>query len=312
MANRQVRVMQAQLKKAMVEDHPNILFDVDESDMKKWHVLVVGLPYPYTNGEFLFSLEMPEGFPLKPPSLRCLTPNGVFELGPRICISIGEYHSRDHRTTSAAAGADWGWRPALGAIGFAREVVNGLVVPSSLNGSKHPDTGMGGIGVLNAPVAERAKLTATSRQHNLRKNCDAYKRFEKLRETATDAPPKALVAWRVQVARSRLQAAASAAAEAAARRDDLDADSASLEIGTQTFEDLVKVYKSCPEVLELHDRELARKLVAATRGERVSLENCGIANDKIANLGLGALAKLVVAIDRSDFGARDSILDPPR
>lgn len=305
MSDRRTKILQAQLKKAMSEDHPNILFSMDEKNMGTWYMMVVGLPYPYVGGEFIFKLEMPDEFPRKPPSLKCLTPNGVFEPGPRICISIGEYHSRDFRDKTAAAGGDWGWRPALGIIGFAREVVNGLITPSSLNTWKHPDSLRGGIGVLDEPNAERVKFARKSREFNQKMKGNVFAMFEEQRILETEKPSKALVAWRRQVLKGEIcQQVATGEKPSPA----LDAETAKLDIGVESFSELLRINESCPGFLELYDVSLVKKLVAAARGERISLSECGVKDTAIRGLDIATLTKLVAAIDRSDFNVRDSIL----
>jgi ubiquitin-protein ligase len=129
MAARLARIMMAQGQKALKEDHPNLLVHVHEDDCTLFTFMVLNLPPPYAHGEYLFQLKAPKGFPQKPPSFKFLTPNGVFEPGGKICISIGEFHANDR---AGATGA-YGWRAALGMIGFAREGgVNGMLIPESL------------------------------------------------------------------------------------------------------------------------------------------------------------------------------------
>lgn len=152
-ANRLARIMFYQLKAANEADHPNIMVYVDESDVKCWFFLVTNLPGPYAGGEYIFRLTAPATFPLKPPEFEFLTPNGVFELGGKICISIGEFHANDAAGKTGA----YGWRPALGMIGFAREVVNGMLVPDNLGD---------GIRIRNDPPATKAGHAAASEAYN--------------------------------------------------------------------------------------------------------------------------------------------------
>ena len=152
-ATRLARIMMFQLKAANKADHPNIMVYMDESDVKRWFFLVTNLPGPYAGGEYIFHLAAPDTFPQKPPEFHFLTPNGVFELTGKICISIGEFHASDAAGKTGA----YGWRSALGMIGFAREVVNGMIDPDYLGG---------GIRVRNDPPATKARLAAASEAHN--------------------------------------------------------------------------------------------------------------------------------------------------
>lgn len=154
--DRLVRVMAYQYKAACGADHPNLIPLMNEADAKDWHFLVCNLPGAYAGGEYLFRLRAPEDFPTKPPEFSFLTPNGVFGPGGKICISIGEFHADNQ----AGKTGSYGWRPALGMIGFAREVANGMINPAFLGG---------GIRVLNDPFARKAQLAATSVAFN--QNC---------------------------------------------------------------------------------------------------------------------------------------------
>jgi len=147
------RVMAAQYRAALAADHPYLIPVMQETDVKIWHFLIVNLPAPYLKGEFIFRLEAPPTFPQKPPKFTFLTPNGVFEPGGSICISIGEFHARQ----APGKEGSYGWRASLGMMGFAREVVNAFIVPNYLRG---------GIRVLNTSKAVRSQCAAKSSAHN--------------------------------------------------------------------------------------------------------------------------------------------------
>lgn len=170
MSGRFTKIMMAQLKKAHKTDHPNLIPLIDEADVKTWHFLVCNLPDPYVGGEFIIKLVAPGEFPHKPPSFSVLTPNGVFETGGKICLSIGEFHANDHKK-SGERGA-YGWRSALGMIGFAREVVNAFIVPDSLGG---------GIRIIrNRSDKKTRQLSAASRQFNTARRRAIAARFESI------------------------------------------------------------------------------------------------------------------------------------
>lgn len=176
------RILHCQQLRAAQVDHPHLVHAVDGSDARTWHFLIINLPPPYRGGEYIFRLRAPESFPQQPPELSFLTPNGVFEAdGGKVCISIGEFHAHD------AAGRDgaYGWRPVLGMIGFAGEVVNALIA-GGLGG---------GVRVLEAPAATKAALAGASGAHN-------WGRHPQLRESlqaALEERPesRAAHAWRM-------------------------------------------------------------------------------------------------------------------
>jgi ubiquitin-conjugating enzyme E2 J2 len=175
------RVMGCQLKAAIAADHPHLVPLVGD-DLALWTWLVVNLPDPYAGGEYLFQLRAPPTFPRSPPEFVALTPNGVFEPGGKICISIGEFHA-DAR---AGAQGSYGWRPVLGMAGFAREVVNGLIDPEGLGG---------GIRVIRDPPATRRRLAQASREFNALHHPELMARFAQQLDPA--APPSAAISeWR--------------------------------------------------------------------------------------------------------------------
>jgi ubiquitin-protein ligase len=185
------RIMFHQLEAADKADHPNIMVYMDESDVKRWFFLVTNLPGPYAGGEYIFRLTAPVTFPQQPPEFQFLTPNGVFELGGKICISIGEFHATDAAGKTGA----YGWRSALGMIGFAREVVNGMIAPDYLGG---------GIRVRNDPPAVKARHAAASEAYNREHHAELMGRFS---DFETAHPERTVVRFR-QMWRAATAAAA--------------------------------------------------------------------------------------------------------
>jgi ubiquitin-protein ligase len=172
MAVRLAKVIHKHFQKAVADQHPNLLFMQDEEDARIVYLAVVGMPFPHVGCEYFFQLTAPDTFPHAPPTLSCLTDNGVFMTGGAICISVGEFHAKDTAAPSAAAGhqGDWGWSPAMGIRGFAVEVFNGLVAPEMLNEVKHKDSGQGGLGILDSTPARIAELAKESADYNMSHN----------------------------------------------------------------------------------------------------------------------------------------------
>ncbi len=96
--------------------HPDdyMMIVMDETNIQEWYALVVGLDEPFIHGQYLFKFTIPKDFPMKPPRVEALTPNGVFELGGPFCISVGDFHKDK-------------WMPSLGITGFARQVWNAML-----------------------------------------------------------------------------------------------------------------------------------------------------------------------------------------
>ena len=65
----------------------------DTNNIFEWHFLIFGLKdCPYEGGYYHGKLLFPKEYPLKPPGIMMITPNGRFEPKKRICMSISDYH----------------------------------------------------------------------------------------------------------------------------------------------------------------------------------------------------------------------------
>lgn len=173
LADRLARVMHHQYKNAIDEDHPFLIPYMNLKNIKEWYFLVCNLPPPYVGGEFIFKLTASDQankmFPRYPPSFEFITPNGVYKPGGAICISIGEFHAQQQNAKDGATG----WRPSLGMRGFAREVVNGMIVPDNLGS---------GIRIMKTEAAEKRAYAADSARYNAAHNSklmDAFAEFER-------------------------------------------------------------------------------------------------------------------------------------
>lgn len=106
-----------------------------EDNLFEWHFTVRGPPEsPYEGGIYHGRIMFPAEYPMKPPSVMLLTPNGRFEIGKKICLSISAYHPETWQPS-------WSIRTVLVAIcGFM------------------PTKGGGAIGALDYTTEERQKL----------------------------------------------------------------------------------------------------------------------------------------------------------
>uniref|UniRef100_A0A6C0JC71 UBC core domain-containing protein n=1 Tax=viral metagenome TaxID=1070528 RepID=A0A6C0JC71_9ZZZZ len=69
-----------------IETHPT------EDNILKWYYLLKPNSGDYQNGQYLGTLEFPEEYPMKPPKITMITPNGRFETNTRLCLSISDFH----------------------------------------------------------------------------------------------------------------------------------------------------------------------------------------------------------------------------
>jgi len=129
------------MKEAAELREPTELFFTQPLDdnLFEWHFSVRGPPdTEFEGGVYHGRIILPPEYPMKPPSIIILTPNGRFELNKKICLSISGYHPESWQPS-------WSIRTALLAIiGFM------------------PTQGAGAIGSLEYPADERKLLAKRS------------------------------------------------------------------------------------------------------------------------------------------------------
>ncbi|XP_077443304.1 ubiquitin-conjugating enzyme E2 J1 isoform X1 [Stigmatopora argus] len=112
-----------------------------EDNLFEWHFSVRGPPdSDFDGGIYHGRILLPPEYPMKPPSIILLTPNGRFEVGKKICLSISGHHPETWQPS-------WSIRTALIAIiGFM------------------PTKGEGAIGSLDYTPEERRFLAKKSQE----------------------------------------------------------------------------------------------------------------------------------------------------
>uniref|UniRef100_A0A0A9ZGF9 Ubiquitin-conjugating enzyme E2 J1 n=2 Tax=Lygus hesperus TaxID=30085 RepID=A0A0A9ZGF9_LYGHE len=64
-----------------------------DDNLFEWHFTVRGAPATeFENGVYHGRIILPNEYPMKPPNIILLTPNGRFEVNKKICLSISGYH----------------------------------------------------------------------------------------------------------------------------------------------------------------------------------------------------------------------------
>uniref|UniRef100_A0A1I8GCM1 UBIQUITIN_CONJUGAT_2 domain-containing protein n=1 Tax=Macrostomum lignano TaxID=282301 RepID=A0A1I8GCM1_9PLAT len=111
-----------------------------EDNLFEWHFTIRGpVDSDFEGGVYHGRVLIPGDYPMKPPNIILLTPNGRFEINKKICLSISGYHPETWRPA-------WSIRTALLAlVGFM------------------PTHGLGAIGALEYPPEERRRLARQSR-----------------------------------------------------------------------------------------------------------------------------------------------------
>ena len=111
-----------------------------EANVLEWHFTIVGPPCtPYSEGLYHGQVLIPNEYPFAPPDVVLLTPNGRFELGKKICLSISSYHPEN-------------WHPTWGVATVLHALRNFMETP-----------GNNGIGAIEYPELLRKELAIKSR-----------------------------------------------------------------------------------------------------------------------------------------------------
>eukprot|EP00040_Diaphanoeca_grandis_P025029 m.138226 g.138226 ORF g.138226 m.138226 type:complete len:297 (+) comp29978_c0_seq2:266-1156(+) len=110
-----------------------------EDNIFEWHFTIGGpTDTAFAGGRFHGRILLPNEYPMKPPSIVMLTPNGRFEVGRKICLSISAHHPES-------------WQPSWSIRTMLMAVIAFLPTP-----------GNGAIGALDYTDDERNKLASKS------------------------------------------------------------------------------------------------------------------------------------------------------
>ncbi|TPX53256.1 hypothetical protein PhCBS80983_g06332 [Powellomyces hirtus] len=135
-----VKRLMKELAELRQEPSPEFTAAPLDENLFEWHFTLRGPPEGgFEGGRFHGRLIFPPDYPFKPPTISFLTPNGRFEVGKKICLSITDHHPEY-------------WRPAWG----VRTALVALI-------SFLPTPGDGAIGALDYSVEERRRYAAQSR-----------------------------------------------------------------------------------------------------------------------------------------------------
>lgn len=131
-----------ELTKFYITDDINVVyvllygFKGDNDEFENGEYLVkINLPLPSTNGP---------GYPFEPPVFTFLTPNGVYDINGKVCISIGEYHKENYRAV-------------LNYNGFCMNLISGMIGWKTLGS---------GIRLLKTSIEDKKKLAKQSKDYN--------------------------------------------------------------------------------------------------------------------------------------------------
>ena len=139
----------------------NFVAAPDSKNIFEWHFLIFGLKdCPYEGGYYHGKILFPQEYPLKPPGIMMITPNGRFEQKKRICMSISDYHPES-------------WNP----IWKTETIITALI--SFMTSEEYS------AGCVNMTASQRRQYAAQSLEWNMNNKTDKFvERFSGLFEKA--------------------------------------------------------------------------------------------------------------------------------
>lgn len=88
------RIMQ-EIKEIRQDTSGDILAEALENDIFEWHFVIRGpRDTEFDGGIYHGRILLPAEYPFKPPAFMMLTPNGRFETGVKICLSISTHQQK--------------------------------------------------------------------------------------------------------------------------------------------------------------------------------------------------------------------------
>ncbi|KAL6059464.1 Ubiquitin-conjugating enzyme, variant 2 [Balamuthia mandrillaris] len=88
-----VRRLRKELQQLIKEPVPHIEALPNPNNILEWHYVITGPSgTPYQGGLYHGKLKFPSEYPLKPPGILMLTPNGRFKTNSRLCLSMSDFH----------------------------------------------------------------------------------------------------------------------------------------------------------------------------------------------------------------------------
>lgn len=155
-----------------------------EDNLFEWHFSFRGpADTDFEGGIYHGRIILPPEYPMKPPSILILTPNGRFELHKKICLSISGYHPESWQPSwsiRTAILAIIGFMPtkgegAIGALEYTPEERRALARKS---------------GTWSCPTCGPIKQTLEEPGHRLSEKSESEKRDEQLAKQINFSNPK--------------------------------------------------------------------------------------------------------------------------
>ncbi|KAF5842646.1 hypothetical protein DUNSADRAFT_6116 [Dunaliella salina] len=130
-----------EIKEVQEDTSGDFLAEALETDIFEWHFVIRGPPdTEFEGGLYHGRILLPAEYPFKPPAFMMLTPQGRFEPGVKLCLSMSSHHPE-------------AWQPSWS----VRTAIVALI-------AFMPTPGQGALGSLDYTKEERKVLAAKSRE----------------------------------------------------------------------------------------------------------------------------------------------------
>uniref|UniRef100_A0A7S3QXX8 UBC core domain-containing protein n=2 Tax=Dunaliella tertiolecta TaxID=3047 RepID=A0A7S3QXX8_DUNTE len=139
--NKAVKRILQEIKEVQEDASGDFLAEALETDIFEWHFVIKGPPdTEFEGGIYHGRILLPAEYPFKPPAFMMLTPQGRFEPGVKLCLSMSSHHPE-------------AWQPSWS----VRTAIVALI-------AFMPTPGQGALGSLDYTKEERKLLAAKSRE----------------------------------------------------------------------------------------------------------------------------------------------------
>ena len=72
---------------------PNAIIEPNKDQLTEWHFAAYGLDDDrFRNGVYHGVVKIPDNYPMSPPSIKMITPNGRYMPNMDICLEVTNYH----------------------------------------------------------------------------------------------------------------------------------------------------------------------------------------------------------------------------
>jgi hypothetical protein len=144
----------AQFVNAISTSNDIVKYAIDKTNPNTWYVLIHNCEGPdgeFKHGEYLFQIQIPRGegkaWLEAPPRFIAFTPNGLYDVGQRCCVHIGEYHRGEKQAS-------------IGVSDFVTILAGGLIQWKELTN---------GINIIRTSAEEKRKMADQSVEYNRKK-----------------------------------------------------------------------------------------------------------------------------------------------